>query len=356
MTGRLIAAALLALGIFGFHRPTTSVVGLRGDGVTDDTAAIMAAYNAVPEGGVLRIPAAAKCFRVTQLVFTRDVSIEGEGYSVDSWGMHFGEGGFVQHFHGSVLCSTVTSGKAVVFRTGASGLELTRFAVVGPGSGTSTGVAFGDDDAGQYWQQNTVLNVTVGNFANPVLVYGQNNVFDALKVDGAAPKGARPEGVGVYLAATAGGTSNANHFAGLVIAGGNHVNLYAQGQSNDFSGLDLENPAPNDPTAVSLYSYNCNECTFTSGYIESAGGQTYTGEAILVDGPSTRANSIGATFINQHISGGPTSIHIARAYHTTVLGGQMGRVVVDASPTNLYTVDLDALEDKTTRASVVSEK
>lgn len=322
--------------------------GAKGDGVTDDTAAILGAYSSTPVGGTLLIPLAQAggCFKVTEpIVITKAISVEGAGWSAGSWGMHFGEEGFLSHFSGSVICSTVTSGTAFTVASPAAGLHYSNFAVVGPGSGTSTGVSFGDAAGSQYLNQGTVNNVFSGNFGNPILIFSQNSTYDSLKVDGAAADGSLPDGAGVYMASTDSGTSNANHFSGLVIAGGGHVNLYAQGQSNDFAGLDLENPAPNDPTAVSLYSYNCNECTFSTGYVESAAGQTFTGEDILVDGPATHANSIGATFINMHISGGPTSMHIAHATHTTVLGGQMGRVVIDAGPTNLYTVDMDSLVD-----------
>jgi len=319
--------------------------GARGDGVTDDTAAFLAAVNATPLGGALTISTAQTCFRISApVVITKAISIRGEGWASDSWGMRFGEAGFLAHFHGSVLCSDVSSGTALTLTPSAGG-RFANFAVIGPGKGTSTGVSFGAP--GRYLQVSSIDNVVSGNFANPVYIFAQNSTFNGLRVDGAAPAGADLIGTGVYIGSVPSGSSNSNTFTGLVIAGGNHVNLYASGQVNVFNGFDLENPAPNDPTATQIEAWLCNECVFTGGYIESAAGQNYTGENIVVDGPATRSNSIGATFTNMHISGGPTSIHLKHAYHTTIHGGQVGRILIDATsgPTNLFAVDYDALEN-----------
>jgi hypothetical protein len=308
--------------------------------VTDDTAAFIAAVNATPPGSALIIPTARACFRITApLVITKAIGIRGEGWASDSWGMRFGEAGFLAHFHGSVLCSTVTSGVALKIATPAAGLHFADFAVIGTGTGTATGISFGDDRAAQYLNQGTVTNVVAGNFGNGITIFSQNSAYYGLKAEGAAPAGVLPVGAGIYFGTNPAGTPNANHLSGLVVAGGNRVDLYVTGQSNDITGFDLENPAPDDPTSVSLELYNCNECSASTGYIESGAGQNYTGESVLVTGPEGSNNAIGATLTNLHISttAAFNSLHIGWATHTTVIGGQMGRIVLEPNscPANL---------------------
>jgi hypothetical protein len=115
----------------------------KGDGATDDTAAIQAAIDATPAGGIVFFPPGN--YKFSTLTRTSSpIHLMGGGY-MQNVQAAFGNAayGTLSNFGGTVLISTATSGTALTLGDGVTfrkGMRLTGFALIGPGSGTSTGI------------------------------------------------------------------------------------------------------------------------------------------------------------------------------------------------------------------------
>ncbi len=128
--------------------PSVWHFGAQGDGTTDDEAALQEAIDATPRGGTLLIPAGIYLF--TTLTRVDPMRLMGFGwewngnrkaYAAVEWTEQARMGGTW------LLSTKETAGAALVFgeaRTAAdleSGMVLQDFALVGPGTGSSTGIS-----------------------------------------------------------------------------------------------------------------------------------------------------------------------------------------------------------------------
>lgn len=143
--------------------------GAVGDGLTDDTVAIQATIDAVEAagGGFVWIPAGYWVF--SKLTVPKGVTLAGIGWNCGGIQVPFG-GAIWEEFDrlaGSVLISTATSGSAISTSSpGSSKVDLRDLLVVGPGSGTSSGIQLGTSVAsGKGVVGAYVSNVMAANFA-----------------------------------------------------------------------------------------------------------------------------------------------------------------------------------------------
>ena len=151
--------------------------GATGDGSTDDTAAIQAAINAVSAGGTVFFPRASVDYKFSTLTVDKTLMLQGAGWQVRA-NAAFGHADWANttYQQGSILRSTATSGVAITCDTTGEVLpyNLRDIAIIGPGSGTSTGIALGS--ASQASVMNDWQNVMVANFAKG---YNFTNVQDS---------------------------------------------------------------------------------------------------------------------------------------------------------------------------------
>src|SRR5712664_3428515 len=165
--------------------------GAKGDGTTDDTAAVRAAIAAVPRGGALFVPFGV--FRLTSsLAIPRSMMIFGAGWILPQHQNQFGAAGWT-NARGSVLhfSNPASAGFTYQLRPGGPGfydscLNLMHLAITGPGSGTSTGVLIGGNPA-LFWGMTSAcwVDVLIGNFGTGVAFGGcQQNTFLGLRVRG----------------------------------------------------------------------------------------------------------------------------------------------------------------------------
>ena len=137
--------------------------GARGDGVTDDTAAIQAALDATPVGSTTFFPNGNYKATAT-LTRRRGRRIQGSGYLVRVDALTgYNSVGYsdLANITGAVIRSTVTTGTALTLEVGAynqGGCPIDGLILVGPGSGTSTGYDEGDGT-------RAVLDAHGGQFA-----------------------------------------------------------------------------------------------------------------------------------------------------------------------------------------------
>ena len=120
--------------------------GAVADDVTDNTTAIQAAITAAAVFGAgVYVPAAPKSYLFSNLTVPAGVRLLGDGWGLAAQAA-FGSSqynvGSGTGPTGTVLRSTATSGIAVSFTSTTTANRMLGILVVGPGSGTSTGVAF----------------------------------------------------------------------------------------------------------------------------------------------------------------------------------------------------------------------
>jgi hypothetical protein len=126
---------------------------------TDNTAAIQAAIDALAQGGTLFIPVGY--YKFSSVSTTKAICIRGQGFTNNKQSV-YGSSDWTDlaNFGGSVLISTAASGDAISM--GAQpvlhNFQLSDFMLVGPGSGTATGIHL------NYGVGTYVENVFVGNF------------------------------------------------------------------------------------------------------------------------------------------------------------------------------------------------
>jgi hypothetical protein len=163
IAGRLSAASLVST-----FAPDVIFVGAGIDptGVADSTAAIQTIINANP-GRRLRFPVGV--FKFSTLTLTDGQSLVGSGWQ-DYRDRHvfFGEAAWntAASFHGTILRSTATTGVAItIFDNEVNTGNLAEFFLIGPGSGTSTGILLGGTIVTESIVHPVWDNVKVGNFS-----------------------------------------------------------------------------------------------------------------------------------------------------------------------------------------------
>ena len=151
----------VATTVQGKLRESVSVKDFGADptGVADSTAAMQAAIDSLAQGGTLYIPAGY--FKFSSVSTTKAICIRGQGFTNNKQSVYgSAEWTDLANFGGSVLISTAASGDAISM--GAQpvlhNFQLSDFMLVGPGSGTATGIHL------NYGVGTYVENVFVGNF------------------------------------------------------------------------------------------------------------------------------------------------------------------------------------------------
>jgi hypothetical protein len=165
--------------------------GATGDGITDDTSPISNALASAAEGSTVFFPRGT--YKLATLTVTKAVHLLGEGWQNDP------------AIVGTILQSTATSGTAItILTTGTSAHKssISHLAIVGPNSGTATGIAMGSATTfvtSAYW-----ADVFVGRFGTQVVLTNvQDSSFYSLRVQEGA--------TGLKLL----GSTNQNVFVGL---------------------------------------------------------------------------------------------------------------------------------------------
>ena len=175
IVGNPASATSVSLG--STYVPGVMLVGAGIDptGVTDSTAAVQAIITANP-GRVLNLPAGV--YQITSLTLTKGQHLKGAGYQDwrdrTTW---FGYAAWLNNanFHGTVIRSTATTGVAITIADTEVGTgSLSDFILIGPGSGTSTGIQIGGTVVTGSVVHPVWRNIKVGNFATGVLMQWVN--------------------------------------------------------------------------------------------------------------------------------------------------------------------------------------
>lgn len=147
---------------------TSAAYGAVGDGTTDDTTAIQAAITAAAAaGGVVTFP--PRVFKFSKLTVPKGVTLAGAGWNVGQGQGAFGASVWTERsgFKGTILVSTATTGEAISSSSpGNSQVSLRDFLLIGPGSGTSSGIKLGESvETNEGVISGDFRNVLVVNFA-----------------------------------------------------------------------------------------------------------------------------------------------------------------------------------------------
>lgn len=162
--------------------------GAAGDGVTDDSAALQAAINATPQGGLLFIPPTTPGYKFgTGLTISRSIQIVGGGWAgtvqavYGNAGWNIGAG----INNGSILYYTGTGSAIQAIHANLYERILLRdFAIFGPGTAGSTGLNVGTLPNSHITIGSRIDNVMVGNFDIGVLFATEDTLFIDLGIGG----------------------------------------------------------------------------------------------------------------------------------------------------------------------------
>jgi hypothetical protein len=161
--------------------------GAKCDGISDDTAAIQAAFNSVLNGGRVYLPACSKPYLISRAIRSGDkgFSIIGDGWQ-NVMNAPFGDPQWLMYpnYSGSVIVNKASGqGGLVLAGTHTREYTIRDIMLVGPGAGSSTGLQIGSSVTGSV--QNHVENVQVVNFAVGVdLQQVEDSTFISLRTRG----------------------------------------------------------------------------------------------------------------------------------------------------------------------------
>jgi hypothetical protein len=152
--------------------------GALGDNATDDTTAIQAAITAAGNGGTVWFPRGN--YVISTLTLAAGQTLRGSGwYCVRDGMVDFGHAGYASTtlLQGTILRSTATTGQAILHVNSGThvGGRIEDLALIGPGSGTSTGVYMGQDTPSiRAVIRPQYRNVMIGNFSIGLAGYHVN--------------------------------------------------------------------------------------------------------------------------------------------------------------------------------------
>lgn len=231
-------------GIFKVTFPgmPIQIYGCDISGATDSTAVIQKAIDANP-GRTLQLPAtlAGGCIKFSALTMSKGQTLCGVGWrdyrdrfttiGTAGWSVN-------ANFNGTVLRSTATSGSAItIVDSEVTEGGLSDFILIGPGSGTSTGVTIGSGSMSTV--HPVVRNVKIGNFSKGMFTTNMDEgSFYDLTVHGCTTGlglGAATNNNGFY------GLDIQRNVTGCVISSTCYANAFYSpvGQSNTGSAFDV---------------------------------------------------------------------------------------------------------------------
>lgn len=321
--------------------------GAAGDNSTNDTTAIQAAITAAGPGGTIYFPRGNYVF--SSITLAAGQTLVGQGWYCARDGMEgFGHSGYTSTTltQGTVLRSTATTGAAIIHVNSSThvGGRLQDLALIGPGSGTSVGVAVGQHTPTIRTAIRPIYsNVMVANFATGIVAHHVNEAsFYDLAVRGCTTAVSCVDDVnnvawillnvqqcGTGLVMETGGTCLANTFIspicqnvtneGFVLRGSAHtlVSPYFElvGTSTDMVTVDGTYITISHPQVEGAGTRNV-DVTAAAQFVELRGFKTNASTFTVTN--AGYATSISGTLVGVTDSGSNTWLldHNNAAQHT----------------------------------------
>lgn len=299
--------------------------GTKGDGVTDDTTAITNAIAQVPEGSVLRFRPVTYLF--SNLVVNRRVKLAGSGW-FNSANAVFGDASWTTatNHGGTILKSTATTGNALKLfisgSSGASGFGMSDILLLGPGSGTSTGLLLGES-SNVSLVQGVFQNILIANFSTGATIFALDSTFRDFRVRGSS--------TGISL----GGDSNQNVFVNTEVQFSTvDAILITMSRGNLFVGGLIQN-AINKGIRTAADAYGNH---FFGWWLENTGAITQAVD--FASGPQ-------CTFADSLVVKGDISVNVpdcrienvrSVANATLTIGASgVGVVIINSEPSGAFT-------------------
>lgn len=182
-----LAGLTTEVGIISSSEPhVLSGTGIDPTGVNDSTTALQAALSALSFGDVAFLPNGR--YRITQITVPQGVTLKGSGWAWKRDSLElFGAPGYstASNITGTVLVSAKTSsgGAVVCDTTITSNISIGDLFILGPGSGTSTGLALGS--ATHAIIDSTFRNIGIANFATGMTRdFVEDSSFEQIQIRG----------------------------------------------------------------------------------------------------------------------------------------------------------------------------
>jgi hypothetical protein len=263
--------------------------GAKGDNVTNDDAAFAAALTAAGTGGAVRVPYGR--YVLSTLAINDGQHIIGDGYYVNrdavaTIGMAAGylAAGVVT---GSALRLTNTTGNGVTHVKPSihAGGGMRDIAVLGPGTGTSVGISFGNSTPRAVLAP-VYRNVMVANFATGItMLHVNEGEFSSLLVKGCTTAISCVDDVNDVgwfklnmqrctngLIQESGGLCYSNSFISPICQNITNFGFQLRGFSHTFTSPYFELCGPGTTGNNSMMSFaNAQNCTVTSPQKQGAG-------------------------------------------------------------------------------------
>jgi len=207
--------------------------GAAGDGITDDTNAIVNAMAAVSDGATILFPTSSGHYVFSQLTITKTITFLGSGYSCPTQAT-FGSTDYLTQPSGSVLRSTAASGTAITCTTNNKAPRFANLCIVGPGTGTATALVFGAAAGYQThgrWQDIFIVNFYRGT----KLANVEDWTFDTLR-----HRGIYTEALTIWSDGAAGANTNQNVFINYEAQSSGSGIYVTEGADNLFVGGALQ--------------------------------------------------------------------------------------------------------------------
>jgi hypothetical protein len=270
----------------GYVLVNNAVVPLGGN-VYDlrDYDTVQNAVNDAVEGSTILVPYGNHTF--STLTITKTLTFLGMGWHTSVQGS-FGDSGYTNGVIGSVLRSTLTSGTAITCTTIGKAPRFINLAIVGPGTGTSRAITFGDANNYQVWGRWS--DVFIANFYEGVVLTNvEDYTFDTVRLRGISTNGWVFQDGG---AATANTTQNV------------FINTEVQ-----YSGTGMKLTQAADNLFIGGLIQNCTTgVQFKASTFGIVAGTTFNGvwfesNTTEIEWDLTDGGPINTQFINTHMSG-----------------------------------------------------